>query len=234
MYPSGVHCPTWALQANDPSRFRKLRPARVCLPTWLLALRAGRVTEAKDGIDGTSGTPRCWAAGCSSLGRLFKLLLAVTPVLVIGPCQPCTPRSRVDLEKGQVTAVTAALRHRLLDEFQSWLSLEDPDVASADASASFAVPCGSGLGMQLASLRHVALDRLLRLVAAMRVAVGQGGRLHDHGRDGLLQRLLHSADLGQVPDPWCPHAISAVGCTICGELPKAQLSSHDSCREALA
>ena len=62
VYPGGVHCPTWALRADDPSRARAVRTARVPLPPWVLALKAGRVAEAQDSLDEASGTAR-------SLGR---------------------------------------------------------------------------------------------------------------------------------------------------------------------
>ena len=61
LYSSGVHCPTWALRADDPSRQKSVRLPRVQLPSWLLALRAGRVTKAQDALDDASGTPRSWA-----------------------------------------------------------------------------------------------------------------------------------------------------------------------------
>ena len=60
IYPRGVHCPTWALRADDPSRSRSVTPARAALPAWFLALRTGRLEEAQDAIDDCSGTPRSW------------------------------------------------------------------------------------------------------------------------------------------------------------------------------
>ena len=60
LYPAGVHCPTWALRADDPSRRRRVRPARVSLPFCFLALKRGRLAEAQDELDASSGTPRSW------------------------------------------------------------------------------------------------------------------------------------------------------------------------------
>ena len=60
LYPSGIHCPTWALRADDPSRRRKVRPPRLPLPRWLLTLQAGLTESAQDLLDAVSGTPRSW------------------------------------------------------------------------------------------------------------------------------------------------------------------------------
>ena len=60
IYPSGVHCPTWALRADDPSRKRRVRPARTALPRWFLALKQGRLVQAQDELDDISGAPRSW------------------------------------------------------------------------------------------------------------------------------------------------------------------------------
>ena len=61
IYPVGVHCPTWALRADDPSRRRKVRPPRIAVPKWLLSLRAGALSSGQDGLDRCSDTPRSWA-----------------------------------------------------------------------------------------------------------------------------------------------------------------------------
>ena len=60
LYPSGIHCPTWALRADDPSRSRRVRPARIALPWWFLALKQGRLEQAQDELDNISGAPRSW------------------------------------------------------------------------------------------------------------------------------------------------------------------------------
>ena len=60
LYPSGIHCPTWALRADDPSRRKKVRPPRLQLPRWLLELQAGQTESAQDKLDALSGTPRSW------------------------------------------------------------------------------------------------------------------------------------------------------------------------------
>ena len=61
IYPVGIHCPTWALRADDPSRRRKVRPPRIAVPSWLLSLRAGALSVGQDGLDRCSDTPRSWA-----------------------------------------------------------------------------------------------------------------------------------------------------------------------------
>ena len=60
VYACGFHCPTWALRADDPSRQKRVRPARVALPEWLLLLRTGKLEAAQDLSDDASGTPRSW------------------------------------------------------------------------------------------------------------------------------------------------------------------------------
>ena len=62
VYASGIHCPTWALRADDPSRSRRLRLPRAPLPPWFLRLRRGCVGQAQNQLDAASGTAR-------SLGR---------------------------------------------------------------------------------------------------------------------------------------------------------------------
>ena len=60
VFASGFHCPTWALRADDPSRQKQVRPPRVPLPSWFLALRAGQREAAQDTLDACSGNPRSW------------------------------------------------------------------------------------------------------------------------------------------------------------------------------
>ena len=61
IYPVGIHCPTWAIRADDPSRRKRLRPSRLPVPFWLLALRRGSTSEAQDDLDQLSGRPRSWS-----------------------------------------------------------------------------------------------------------------------------------------------------------------------------
>ena len=58
LYPGGVHTPTWALRADDPSRSRKVTPPRVPLPKWLHALWQGRTSQAQDFLDEASHNAR--------------------------------------------------------------------------------------------------------------------------------------------------------------------------------
>ena len=58
---------------------------------------------------------------------LYSLLLVTTVPLVSGPRPTPQPRNRLDLDRGRVTASTAALREVLLEKFQEWISREDPD-----------------------------------------------------------------------------------------------------------
>ena len=60
VYVCGIHCPTWALRADDPSRQRQVRPARAQLPQWLLLLKSGSLNNAQDLLDACSDTPRSW------------------------------------------------------------------------------------------------------------------------------------------------------------------------------
>eukprot|EP00438_Fugacium_kawagutii_P004497 Skav200096 [mRNA] locus=scaffold694:326558:340569:- [translate_table: standard] len=69
LYVGGIHSPTWALRADDPSRGRSVRLPRTPLPGWFLDLRAGRLTQAQDSLDDLSETPR-------SLGRWFLFAAA--------------------------------------------------------------------------------------------------------------------------------------------------------------
>ena len=36
IFPVGIHCPTWSLRADDPSRQKRVRPPRCALPRWFL------------------------------------------------------------------------------------------------------------------------------------------------------------------------------------------------------
>lgn len=69
LYPGGIHTPTWALRADDPSRGRKVRSPRVCLPKWLHAMWQNRVSEAQDLLDQASQNAR-------SLGRWLLFVSA--------------------------------------------------------------------------------------------------------------------------------------------------------------
>lgn len=69
LYVGGIHSPTWALRADDPSRGRSVRLPRAPLPGWFLDLRAGRLAQAQDCLDDLSETPR-------SLGRWFLFAAA--------------------------------------------------------------------------------------------------------------------------------------------------------------
>lgn len=75
LYVGGIHSPTWALRADDPSRGRAARLPRAPLPGWFLGLRAGRLAQAQDCLDDLSETPR-------SLGRWF--LFAAAALLASG------------------------------------------------------------------------------------------------------------------------------------------------------
>ena len=61
VYAVGIHSPTWAIRADDPSRQKRLRAPRVPLPSWLLQLKAGDLAGAQDVLDLSSGTPRSWS-----------------------------------------------------------------------------------------------------------------------------------------------------------------------------
>ena len=69
LYVGGIHSPTWALRADDPSRGRSVRLPRAPLPGWFLDLRAGRLAQAQDTLDDLSQTPR-------SAGRWFLFAAA--------------------------------------------------------------------------------------------------------------------------------------------------------------
>ena len=58
----------------------------------------------------------CWGR------RLFLLFLAISGQLVIGPRPPHGPRDRSDLILGRVTAQTASVRTKLLNDFEAWLA----------------------------------------------------------------------------------------------------------------
>ena len=60
LYPVGIHCPTWALRADDPSRRKRVKPSRAALPKWFVALKHGRKSMAQDLLDQCSGVPRSW------------------------------------------------------------------------------------------------------------------------------------------------------------------------------
>lgn len=57
----------------------------------------------------------CWGR------RLFLLFLAISGQLVIGPRPSHGPRDRSDLILGRVTAQTASVRTKLLNDFEAWL-----------------------------------------------------------------------------------------------------------------
>ena len=69
LYVLGIHAPTWALRADDPSRGRSVRGPRAPFPLWWFKWMQGQVSEAQDLLDHASDTPR-------SLGRWFLLLSA--------------------------------------------------------------------------------------------------------------------------------------------------------------
>ena len=75
------------------------------------------------------------AGGCFWCSRLYWLALLVTLQLVIGPKPPNPQRDRKELEKGRVTAPTAAIRERLWGEFLQWLEEEDPESSSVPTLA---------------------------------------------------------------------------------------------------
>lgn len=58
IYVCGIHSPTWAIRADDPSRGKTLTPPRAPLPKWILLLRRGHISQAQDALDSSSGTPR--------------------------------------------------------------------------------------------------------------------------------------------------------------------------------
>ncbi|CAE8601543.1 unnamed protein product [Polarella glacialis] len=64
-----IQSPTWALRADDPSRFVNAKAPRIPLPSWLLLLRQGKVQEASFMLDSVSDTPR-------ALGRWTLFLAA--------------------------------------------------------------------------------------------------------------------------------------------------------------
>ena len=61
VYNAGIHCPTWSLRADDPSRRKQVRLPRAAIPAWFWALKGGRLSEAQDELDAVSGMPRSWA-----------------------------------------------------------------------------------------------------------------------------------------------------------------------------
>ena len=69
LYVLGIHAPTWALRADDPSRGRSVRGPRAPFPLWWFKWMQGQVSEAQDLLDHASDTPRF-------LGRWFLLLSA--------------------------------------------------------------------------------------------------------------------------------------------------------------
>ena len=60
IFPVGIHSPTWALRADDPSRSRRVRVPRCALPSCLLCARRGDLVSAQDTLDEASDTPRSW------------------------------------------------------------------------------------------------------------------------------------------------------------------------------
>lgn len=64
VYVCGIHSPTWALRADDPSRGKPLTPLRAPVPAWILLLRSGHKAQAQDVLDQSSGTSR-------ALGRWY-------------------------------------------------------------------------------------------------------------------------------------------------------------------
>ena len=116
VYVCGVHSPTWALRADDPSRGKPLTPPRAPLPAWILLLRSGQKAQAQDVLDQSSGTWRAlgrWYLLCAVACLAVWLLLLTYPVSVSGPRPSAQPRDRADLERGRVTT-------------QTWLSQEEP------------------------------------------------------------------------------------------------------------
>ena len=55
VYIAGIHCPTWPIRADDPSRQNRLRPSRLPLLFWLLALKRGDLANAQHSLDQCSG-----------------------------------------------------------------------------------------------------------------------------------------------------------------------------------
>ena len=61
LHVGGFHMPTWAIRADEVSRFYELRPPRCPLPNWLLQVAAHGPSEATDDLlEKRSWTPKSW------------------------------------------------------------------------------------------------------------------------------------------------------------------------------
>ena len=304
LYPVGVHCPTWALRADDPSRSRVIRPPRSLVPAWFFALRRGNLAEAQDELDRASDTARslgrwllfasaallassgnyrtvgAWAktsqcptepsraregrsdaenscpqtrpapavstmvggtesrgdascrAGCSAAHP------AITPAGGIRQAPLRVRRDKTDLCRNhqlRSPEIPLPARHdgRTVATFDNLGDTLAWQSASADAPA-IVEKFGLDLpGLELAALRGAPLDRLLRLVEALRVLGPQGVRLPDCCRHRMLRGILHKAHAGQVANTRSPHAECAVGCSVCGAVSTKTLCSNGAIRKDL-
>ncbi len=77
LYPASLHQPTWALRADDPSRFVSITPARAAVPRWFWLLRHGATEMAAALLDQCSYTPR-------AIGRWFLVGCKVLQLLRCG------------------------------------------------------------------------------------------------------------------------------------------------------
>ena len=61
LHVGGFHMPTWAIRADEVSRFYELRPPRCPLPSWLLQVAAHGPSQATDDLlEKRSWTPKSW------------------------------------------------------------------------------------------------------------------------------------------------------------------------------
>ena len=58
---AGIHTPTWAIRADNPSRHLRVLASRIPLPSWFWLLQQGRVDRARALLDAISDTNRALA-----------------------------------------------------------------------------------------------------------------------------------------------------------------------------
>ena len=58
---AGIHTPTWAIRADNPSRHLRVLASRIPLPRWFWLLQQGRVDRARALLDAISDTNRALA-----------------------------------------------------------------------------------------------------------------------------------------------------------------------------